>query len=302
MNEINKLANDVEASNTADSESSRDLEQDLIAVEEKETAYHCTATWHLARMTKAASLIYSLACVISKDSGQFFCSAPNLAQYLGYERKQIYRGLRELEDAGFLELLRSQSFQSSVYRVVLHKEWAESNPESCASKHKFPWDGEGDELGRKMFAISGGRHRFLTYQIGILRKSGISEAIILEEWQKFTRHWKPLNRQDARYFFSRFYDVLKVRYGNPGPLELLIFHLYQISGYVFSGSYKSSLIWLTRDFSDTEIVERFRDHLRDDFDIPRAIRSFCSELSEELSRDRIIRRAQEIARARLEAA
>ncbi|MGA8540701.1 MAG: helix-turn-helix domain-containing protein, partial [Terriglobales bacterium] len=191
-----------------------------------ETAYHCTATWHLAQMTRAAEMIYSLACVIAKNSHQFFCSAPNLAQYLGYERRQIYRGLQELEDAGFLELKSRQSFQSSVYSVVLHKDWAEKHPGRCATKQLFPWDGEGDELGRKLYAISGGRHRFLEYQIKLLRKSGIPEELILTEWQDFLGRWKPLNRQDARYFFSRFYDLLKAKNGNPNPLEMLIFQLY----------------------------------------------------------------------------
>jgi hypothetical protein len=242
-----------------------------------ETAYHCTATWHLARMTRAAEMIYSLACVISKTSHRFFCSAPNLAQYIGYERRQIYRGLQELEDAGFLELESRQTFQSSVYGVILHKAWAQNHPGRCATKQAFPWDGEGDELGRKMFALSGGRHRFLNHEIQMLRKSGLSEELILTEWQDFIGSWKPLNRQDARYAFSRFYDLLKVKNGNPNPLQTLVFRLYQMSGYVFSGSYKASLSWIASHLSEAEIVGRFNDHLANTPETRRAVRAFCNE-------------------------
>lgn len=267
---------------------------DLFDEGDNNTAYHCTATWHLARLSRAAEMIYSLACVISKLSHQFFCSAPNLAQYLGYERRQIYRGLQELEDAGFLELKRKQSYQSSVYGVVLHSDWAVSHPGCCATKQAFPWEGEGDELGRRMYALSGGRHRFLEHQIKILRKSGFPEELILEEWANFMAHWKPLNRQDARYFFSRFfYGVLRVKNGSPDRLQALILQLYQTSGYVFSGRYKSDLIWMVDHFSDAEIVDRFRCHFAYEPEVSRAIRAFCAECREEqVSRIRIAREAR----------
>lgn len=246
-----------------------------------ETAYHCTATWHLAQMTRAAEMIYSLACVISKSSHQFFCSAPNLAHYLGYERRQIYRGLQELEDTGFLELISRLSFQSSVYRVVLHKDWAAKHPGRCATKQAFPWAGEGDELGRKLYALSGGRHRFLEYQIKLLRKVGIPEELVLTEWEDFLGRWRPLNRQDARYAFSRFYDLLKAKHGDPNPLEMLIYQLYQISGYFFSGVYKMDLSWMIGRFPEAEIIERFGVHLENGSDTKRAVRSFCDECRQE---------------------
>ena len=246
-----------------------------------ETAYHCTATWHLARMTRAAEMIYSLACVMSKTSHRFFCSASNLAQYIGYERRQIYRGLQELEGAGFLELESRQTFQSSVYGVISHKAWAEKYPGRCATKQTFPWDGERAELGRKMFALSGGRHRFLSHEIKILRKSGLSEEFILTEWQDFIGRWKPLNKQDARYAFSRFYDLLKVKNGNPNPLQTLVFRFYQMSGYVFSGSYKASLSWIAGNLSEAEIVDRFNDHLANTSETRRAVRAFCNECLEQ---------------------
>jgi hypothetical protein len=201
---------------------------------------------------------------------------------LGYERRQIYRSLQELEDAGFLELESSQSFQSSVYGVVSHKAWAQKYPGRCATKQTMPWDGEGDELGRQMYAFSGGRHRFLNHEIKILRKSGLSEEFILTEWQDFIGRWKPLNKQDSRYAFSRFYDLLKVKSGNPNPLQTLVFHLYQMSGYVFSGSYKASLSWIASHLSEAEIVERFNDHLANTPETPRAVRAFCNGCLEQI--------------------
>jgi biotin operon repressor len=247
----------------------------------KETAYHCTATWHFARMTRAAELIYSLACVISKQSHNFFCSAPNLATYLGYERRQIYRGLQELEDHGFFEVKSRQSFHATVYRVVLHHEWAEKHPGCCATKQAFPWDGEGDELGRKLFALSGGRHRFVEYEIKMLRSSLLSEGIILAEWEDFISRWKPLNNQDRRYAFSRFFDLLKVKHGNPDRMEVLIFRLYEMSGYVFAGGRRSDLGSIARHHSDDEIVERFAGHLADATESSRAVRAFCKEIRTE---------------------
>jgi hypothetical protein len=249
--------------------------------DDRETAYHCTATWHLARMSKAAGLIYSLACVISKISHQFFCSAPNLAQYLDYERRQIYRALRELETARFLELISSRNFQTNVYRVVLHAEWAEKHPGKCATKQTFVWEAEGDELGRQMYALSGGRYRFREHEVKILRKTGLTEKDILAEWQDFIDRWEPLNPQDEKYPFSRFHDVVKVKMGNSNRLQTLIVQLYQMSGYVFSGAYKADLTSMIQNSPDTEIIDRFNNHLTNQLEVKDAVRKFCEEIRRE---------------------
>ena len=245
------------------------------------TAYHCTATWHLARKIRAAELIYSLACVVSKSSHKFFCSAENLAHYLGYERRQIYRGLQELEDAGFLEIVSRQSFQSCVYQVILHKAWAEKHPDGCAIKQSFPWEGEGDELGRKMYALGGGRYRFMQHEVKTLRRTALPEEFILREWEDFIGRWRPLHKHDAKYAFSRFYDVLKVKRGDSNPFQLLVFQLYELSGYIFSGQYKTELKRMAAEYSPADFVERFKTYLERPCNASFAIRAFCAEYSDE---------------------
>jgi len=104
---------------------------------------------------------------------------------LGVERKTVLRALDELAVNGWFEFQRSERFKPNVYRPVDHREWAKRHPKRCVEKDAMPWDGEGDALGRQLFAISGQRVTFFPNQITGLRALGISDERIIEAFRLF---------------------------------------------------------------------------------------------------------------------
>ena len=152
------------------------------------TRFHCCSEWHLARLkSPTANLIYTFALRISKTSHRFACSAAGVADFLGLHRTTVLRAYHELRDAGFFELLEYGQFDSSIYRVLTHDEWKEKYPGRCTVKEQFPWSGEGDPLGRKLYAASGCRVMFKEFQVNNYRKTGVDEATIVAlftEWRE----------------------------------------------------------------------------------------------------------------------
>lgn len=152
----------------------------------KESSFHCSAEWHLQRMTSGlAPALYSWARKLSSKSGVFSPSAENVAIYFGVHRNTVQRALEELAIVGFFELTRIETFAPNVYRVVDHTEWAKRNPGQCVKKSAFPWVGEGDPLGRELYAISGQRVKFFPNQVGALQKFGLSDDQIKGEFRAF---------------------------------------------------------------------------------------------------------------------
>ena len=171
-----------------------------------ESPFHCSAEWHLQRMpSKLAAAVYSWGRKLSYKSGVFSASAENVAIYFGVHRNTAQRTLEELADLGFFELMRIERFAPNVYRVIDHKEWAKKNPGGCVRKATFPWEGEGDVLGRELYAISGQRVRFLPNQVKALRKLGLSDTQIKEEFRRFL---DGADYEGTRWKHA-FYDFLK---------------------------------------------------------------------------------------------
>ena len=125
----------------------------------------------------------------------------------------------------------------------------------------------------------------MDYQIKILRQSNLPEEVILSDWTNFIDRWKPQNRQDGRYGFSRFYDVLKAKYGNASPLEALIFRFYEMSGYVFAGEYKSVLSLAMDHLPEEDIVACFEEHLAKPTNSSHAVNTFCEECRLDVKRE-----------------
>jgi hypothetical protein len=123
--------------------------------------------------------------MLARKTGVFSASAEHVAPYCAVERKTVLRALDELRDAGWFELQRSEPFKPNVYRIVEHKEWAKRHPGQCVVKDVMPWDGEGDALGRQLFAISGQRVTFFPNQATGLRALGFSDERIIEAFRTF---------------------------------------------------------------------------------------------------------------------
>jgi hypothetical protein len=142
------------------------------------TEYHCTAEWHFARLhSKYSALLHGFALHISTESGRFYCSQVRLAGYFGCSRRAIWTAIHELERAGFFVRISSSAFCTNVYTVLDHPAWAKRNPGKCTTKIDMHWSAEGPELGRRLYAISGGRVKFRPEQIRYLQDRYTDEEI-----------------------------------------------------------------------------------------------------------------------------
>jgi hypothetical protein len=159
--------------------------------------YHCCEEWHLARLSPVCAPLYSFARRISHESNIFVCSAVNLARFFAYNERTIRRGMRELNETGLFELEEQHMFCPTKYRVVDHQEWAKQHPGRCAIKLEYPWAGEGDALGQRLWVESGSRVKFAEFQIGNIRNLGLTEAEVLREFGTYMdekgRSKKPKN-------------------------------------------------------------------------------------------------------------
>jgi hypothetical protein len=118
-------------------------------------------------------------------------SISNLAGYLGYEERAVRRGYNHLRESGFFELIEdgSKSFETNVYRVLSHNQWAASHPGQCTLKVSMPWTGEGDPLGTKMFMATGQRVKPKACEIQAIRKvqedRNLADNTVFEEFEAY---------------------------------------------------------------------------------------------------------------------
>lgn len=256
---------------------------------ERFAEYFCTIEWHLAQLGPCARIIYPFAFRISKTSKKFFCSAVRMATHFGYEERQIRRALEQLKGAGFFVLKSERPFESSVYRVLSHKEWAKQHPDKCAEKIAFPWSTEGgDELGRRLYAVSGGQVKLLAHQVRWLRNTNLPEDTIVAEFDRFSEWWKPRNKWGKRrYLIHRFRDVVrglsvsKGRCDSEQPeSDVLVYRIYRETGYVFSNFYKHYLSRLQVKYTASQIVNSFGQYVAslDEIERRHAIEGFCELL------------------------
>jgi hypothetical protein len=153
---------------------------------QQDSYFHCSVEWHLARLTsRFAPILYHFARRLSSRSGVFSASMERVAEHFGVDRNTADRAAEELACVGLFGLLQVERFKPNAYRVVDHKKWAQRHPGQCVQKASYPWDGEGDPLGRQLYAISGQRVQFLPNQTTGLRNLGFSDEEIIEEFRTF---------------------------------------------------------------------------------------------------------------------
>lgn len=174
-----------------------------------ESFFHCSAEWHLRQMkSNFAAILYSWARRLTRNSGVFSASVTSVSHYFGVDRKTVLRALGELTRLGLFELKRRARFRPNVYRIIDHKEWAARHPGLCVEKAALPWDGEGDPLGRQLFAISGQRVKFLPNQMTGLRRLGFSDPEITELFRSFIGEANYPDSEWSRAYYE-FYARLK---------------------------------------------------------------------------------------------
>jgi hypothetical protein len=168
-----------------------------------DSPFHCSAEWHLRQMkAELAPLLYSWARRLSAKSGVFSASAENVAKYFGVHHNSVLRAIKELVETGFFQLERREKFKPNTYIVVDHKSWAAHHPNRCVTEVSFPWTGEGDPLGRELYAISGGRVKFWPNQMEAYRKLDLPDEEIAWQFRNF------MARYDGRHWNHAPYDFL----------------------------------------------------------------------------------------------
>jgi hypothetical protein len=159
-----------------------------------------------------AGPLYSWACRLSASSGKFFPSIESIANYLGSHRSTVFKALQEHVETGWFEVERNDPGYPVIYRPVDHDEWADENPGCCIEKDVMPWEGEGDPLGIKLYAQSGGRARFLPRQMDGLRKFGLSDGDIHQEFACFLYENPDIDLKRVYFpFRTHLLHVLKKR-------------------------------------------------------------------------------------------
>jgi hypothetical protein len=173
--------------------------------------YHCTAEWHFARLrSRYTSLLHGFAMRLSNQSGSFYCSQSNLAKYFGCSRRTIWTAIQGLEGSGFfLRTFPNCPFYTNVYTVFDHRTWADRNPGKCVTRIEMPWSKEGQALGSRLHAISGGRVKFYQDQIMWLQARASDEEIERRFRQLLDDHGIPLKAG------TDFIDLRRLNWGFP---------------------------------------------------------------------------------------
>ncbi len=160
--------------------------------------FHCSAEWHLASLSKAASLIYNWSLRLSKKSRRFRVSPNQAAEYFKIASRTAQLGYEDLKKVGLFELVESgkASGEVSVHKPLTHKEWAAKNPGKCAERIEFAWTPENDLLGQELFNIADGRIQFKQFEVNRYRKFDLNDEAVI----KYFRAWYPEHKkeQEAR--------------------------------------------------------------------------------------------------------
>ena len=148
-------------------------------------SYFCTSEWHLAKLPPVCALIYSFALYLARNSKRFSVSATGLAEYFDRDESTIRRGYKALEKLGFFVKTIQGTFNSSVYRVLTHEEWAKTHPNQCPEKLRNPWADDNDPLGQQLLFATGCRVKWKTFQVDNLRNLGLPDDEVVEEFELY---------------------------------------------------------------------------------------------------------------------
>ncbi|HTC46124.1 MAG TPA: hypothetical protein VK722_02290 [Candidatus Aquilonibacter sp.] len=182
-----------------------------INPDNEDSPFHCSAEWHFARFTgdgaSLAPLVYGIAFHIAGDSGNFAASVVRIAKYLNAKEDYVYSAVNLLVLTGFFQVIEAEKGKPTQYRVVGHKQWAETHPGYCTKKIEklFP---DEDPLGKKLFGILGGEEYFPNLLKG-LRNTGATDEQIEQAGKLFMEHDKGNGSRGRR---KRFQDQLRAQY------------------------------------------------------------------------------------------
>jgi hypothetical protein len=136
----------------------------------------------LTTAVDASLALYSLAYRITRAcKNKYRASVPQLMHHFGRSESTFHRAYGNLRDLGFFLLLESGqgTWESNVFRVLTHEEWAEAHPNQCAVKIDNNWQDGFDPLGIELFNVSGGKVKFRPFQIMWYRQNGLTDDEIV---------------------------------------------------------------------------------------------------------------------------
>jgi hypothetical protein len=187
-----------------------------VQLETEDSKLHCSSEWHLVRFDhQCAGIIYSHALRLTQESENYYCSIPQMAHYFNKDERTIASAFHELEAHGFFEVIRHENGKAVNYRPIAHHAWAESDDHrrQCVEKLKMSWDGEGDPLGRALYAISGEQVKFFFPNVlKSFRKHGLTDEDIIGAWKQFLISEEPTNGGPVwKGIIHRFNQYLRVK-------------------------------------------------------------------------------------------
>jgi hypothetical protein len=180
---------------------------------------YCSAEWHFSRFEGGTYCfpIYSLAMRMAFASEMFWPSLEELAEYLNADIKAIREAVHLLVLSGFFVVVKAELGETVRYRPVPHDEWEKTNPGLCVHKDEMPWSG-GDELGRQLYAVTGGWKLFPSYLVAF-RKTGHSDSAIVahcKAWVKtYTgQRWRGAAKDFVAYLKAIAVTPTEIRQGS----------------------------------------------------------------------------------------
>lgn len=157
--------------------------------------------------SRFAPLLYSWGRHLSANSDSFYASAVNIARHFRRDRTTVLSALEEMVNDDWAEVVHKEPGKPVKYRFINHNEWAKNHPGCCIEKDTMPWEGEGDPLGRQLYAVSGGQAKFLPGQMEALRKSELPDEQIVDEFRVFLDQ-NPQKGRAWNSVYYRFYTYL----------------------------------------------------------------------------------------------
>jgi hypothetical protein len=96
------------------------------------------------------------------------------------------------------------------------------------------------------------------------------------EFEHFLKHWRPQGKADSRYWFDRFFDVLKAGTPKGTQIDSLNRAIYDSTGHVFPFSCRSVLKDLRKGWTDKEIVKAYQRFVQESGRTEGTISAFCN--------------------------
>lgn len=184
--------------------------QEVVETPSENAVLHCSAEYHIVRLTKRSTItlaLYNLVVKVSHDSGRWNVSMRDLAEYFGVEERNMRAACQLLVGAGWLEELPESFYKNdakylgvpTVMCAIDHEQWSNLHPGKCCKKRIST---NFDPLRGSILAVAG--ITVFPNQLNAWRKSGLKDDEIL-----LTARYVTARDQSTKYGVKGRADRLK---------------------------------------------------------------------------------------------